>query len=305
MVDLAVVVISTNEAHWLGPCLRSVFEHAGGVELDVVVADNMSTDGTRELVERDFPQARVVQCENRGFGHANNRGWETTDSRYVLFLNPDTEVLDGSFDELVAWMDAHPAAAVAGVKQVLPGGTIYPTVRRFPSPVRAVGQALGADRLPSRLAAPFRERELDLARYDEEFSCDWVIGSFMFCRSSVLRQTGVFDERFFIYSEEVDLCLRIRQAGHEVIHRPAMTIVHHLHSGAEMSPRMQRQNAWSEVLYGRKHFSGLRRAIFVGAVRLRHLRRFLTSRGERRETARGVLATVSGRQPPPFADLTG
>ena len=93
--DLAVVIVSTNEARWLPPCLTSVFAHAGDISLDVVVADNDSVDGTRELVESDFPDARVVTCRNHGFGHANNRGLETTSARYVLFLNPDTEILDG------------------------------------------------------------------------------------------------------------------------------------------------------------------------------------------------------------------
>ena len=95
--DLAVVIVSTNEANWLEPCLRTIFEHAGDARLDVVVVDNESTDGTRELVETGFPQARVVSSENRGFGHANNRGVMTCTARYVLFLNPDTQIVEGDF----------------------------------------------------------------------------------------------------------------------------------------------------------------------------------------------------------------
>src|SRR5689334_17970602 len=93
--DLAIVIISTNEARWLEPCLRSVFDHAGGTSLDVIVVDNASTDGTREVVESLFPRARVVSSANHGFGHANNRGALTSSARYVLFLNPDTEVVTG------------------------------------------------------------------------------------------------------------------------------------------------------------------------------------------------------------------
>src|SRR5712691_4612268 len=110
--DLAIIIVSTDEARWLTPCLETIFERAGNIELDVVVADNESTDGTRELVERDFPRARVVTCENRGFAHANNRGLMTTDARYVLFLNPDTEILQGSFEELVRAMDERPEVGV-------------------------------------------------------------------------------------------------------------------------------------------------------------------------------------------------
>jgi hypothetical protein len=93
MHDLAIVVVSTNEAQWLHTCLSTVFEHAGSIDIDVVVADYESTDGTRELVETEFPAVRVVTCENRCFAHANNRGALTANARYVLFLNPDTEIL--------------------------------------------------------------------------------------------------------------------------------------------------------------------------------------------------------------------
>src|SRR4051794_10479431 len=105
MDDLAIIIVSTNEAHWLRPCLATVFDHAGDITLDIVVADNESTDGTRELVEHEFPRARVVRCKNLGFSHANNRGWLTCNARYALFLNPDTQILDGTFAELVALMD--------------------------------------------------------------------------------------------------------------------------------------------------------------------------------------------------------
>jgi len=118
MHDLAVIIVSTNEAHWLRPCLGSVFAKAGGASLDVVVADNQSTDGTRELVEAEFPEARVVTCENRGFAHANNRGFMASEARYVLFLNPDTEILEGTFGDLVRALDERPEVGLIGVKQV-------------------------------------------------------------------------------------------------------------------------------------------------------------------------------------------
>src|SRR5919107_2453330 len=112
--DLAIIIVSTNEAKWLTPCLSTVFAQAGTATLDVVVVDNSSTDGTRELVETQFPQARVVTSVNKGFGHANNRGAMTCDARYVLFLNPDTEVVEGTFGELVDAMDARPQVGLIG-----------------------------------------------------------------------------------------------------------------------------------------------------------------------------------------------
>ena len=141
MDDLAVIVVSTNEARWLRACLTSVFEHRGACSLDVVVADNASTDGTAELVTEEFPQARVVPCVNRGFAHANNRALETTNARYVLFLNPDTEIRTGTFEALLRHLDEHREVGLVGVIQLTPEGDIFPTVRYFPNALRAFGQA--------------------------------------------------------------------------------------------------------------------------------------------------------------------
>jgi GT2 family glycosyltransferase len=303
--DLAIIVVSTNEAHWLRPCLSSVFEHAGDIELDVVVADNESTDGTREVVEREFPAARVVGCQNRGFSHANNRGWLTCDARYALFLNPDTEILGGTFEELVAMMDARQGVGLAGVKQVPADGVLFPTIRRSPNALRMLGEALGSERLPFR--APWLgERELDLSLYEREVACDWTSGSFMLARREALESAGLLDERSFIYGEEPDLCLRMRKAGWRIVHIPSMTILHHA-GKAGVSPRMEAQNAVAKLHYARKHFGRSHRLAFVGTLALRYaLRAGSPGRGEearqRRTAAVRSLRTMARLEPPPFGN---
>ena len=209
MDDLAIIIISTNEAKWLRPCLSSIFEHAGAIQLDVIVVDNQSTDGTRELVEKEFPAARVISSRNRGFAHANNRGAMASDARYVLFLNPDTEIREGTLEDLVRALDDRPSVGLVGVKQYTSGGVLYPTARRFPSATRALAEALWSERWPFH-AAWLGERELRLELYNRELSCDWTSGSFMLARREALESTGLMDERSFIYSEEPDLCLRMR-----------------------------------------------------------------------------------------------
>jgi GT2 family glycosyltransferase len=169
--DVAIIIVSTNEAKWLEPCLSTVFAHAGDAKLDVVVVDNGSTDGTRELVESRFPDARVVDSENKGFAHANNRGAETCTARYVLFLNPDTEIVDGTFADLAAALDARPDVGMAGVRQLTADGTLWPTIRYFPSVGRALGEALASERW-TRRGRWAGERELDLAVYEREVECD-------------------------------------------------------------------------------------------------------------------------------------
>jgi N-acetylglucosaminyl-diphospho-decaprenol L-rhamnosyltransferase len=302
--DLAVVIVSTNEGKWLHPCLSTVFEHAGPIEIDIVVADNESVDGTRELVESEFPRARVVTCRNHGFGHANNRAVLTTDPRYVCFLNPDTEIREGLFSDLVAAMDARPTVGLAGVKQVTADGALFPTVRRFPNAARALFQAIGSERFPFR-ASWLGERELDLSLYEHEIACDWTSGSFLLARREALESSGLFDERFFIYSEETDLCLRIKAAGWEIRHLPTMTILHHAQK-AGANPKMEAQLAFAGLQYARKNFSAPHRWAYVGALSIGYGLRGLypgdarDGKEQRRDAAREALRTLWGLNAPPF-----
>src|SRR5919198_516667 len=136
--DLAIITVSTNEAHWIRPLLPTVFEHTGDISADVVVVDNDSHDGTADIVATEFPEARTVWSANHGFGHANNRALMTCNARYVLFLNPDTEIRDGTFAQLVRMMDDRPAVGLAGCRQVTPDGRLDTTIRYFPNAMRAL-----------------------------------------------------------------------------------------------------------------------------------------------------------------------
>ena len=182
MADLSVIIVSFNSKHWLGPCLTSVYAHAGTASIEVLVVDNASTDGSPEFVEREFPQARVIRGENRGFSYANNRGFAESESPFVLFLNPDVEIVSGTFGELVELLARRPGVGLAGCRQLVPDGTVYPTIRRFPTPVRKLCESVGSERLPAR-ATWMGERELRAAAYKQETVCDWVTGSFMVARA--------------------------------------------------------------------------------------------------------------------------
>ncbi|HEX3976157.1 MAG TPA: glycosyltransferase family 2 protein [Solirubrobacteraceae bacterium] len=303
MHDLAVIVVSTNDVNWLRPCLSTLYAGAGDVDLDVVIADNESTDGTAELIRDEFPEARVVRCTNHGFGHANNRAALTCDARYVLFLNPDTELLTGRLADLVAYLDERPDIGMASVRQVTPDGAVYPTIRRFPNALRAFGEAIGCERLPGlRWLSP---RVLDAALYERETDCDWLTGAFMIVRRETLAGAGIFDERFFMSSEEVDLALRIKQAGWRVAHVPSMTILHHVHMGKPLGLKMEAQYALARSQYAGKHFSPLHRAVYLSGVKARYRLRLALGLlpgqdSYRRDAAIGALRTLRGVQPPPY-----
>ncbi len=305
MVDLAIVIVSANSAKWLERCLSTVFAQAGDATLEVVVVDNASTDGTRELVESLFPQVRVIGSPNRGFAYGNNRGLERVSARYLLLLNPDTEVLDGTFSELLDVLDAKPLVGVAGVRHLKPDGTRGLSIHRFPSVTRALGEALLSERWPAHPAWS-GERELDPDAYEREGECDWPTGAFLLVRREALLSAGLLDERFFLLCEEPDLCLRVKRAGWQVRHLPQMTILHHA-GKHRASPRMLAQEAYARKQYARKHFNPVYRGLFLTALGVRYLIRAAVpsssgnaDRLARREGARRALLTLLGRVEPPF-----
>jgi N-acetylglucosaminyl-diphospho-decaprenol L-rhamnosyltransferase len=301
--DLSIVIVSTNEAHWLEACLRTVYEHAGGASLDVVVVDNESSDGTAAVVEEGFPQARIVRCANRGFAHGNNRALETCESRYMLCLNPDTEIVSGSFGELVEMLDARPDIGLVGVKQLDGDGELYPTVRRFPNAGRAFAEAFIPEGLAGRPSS-IGERHTDLATYDGEIECDWTTGAYMLIRREALLGSGLMDERLFLYGDEPDLCIRIKRSGWRIIHSPRMTIVHHA-GKAGIKPKLVAQDVFARRVYAEKYFSAPHRYAYLSAVAARHATRALLPRRmgggpERRAASKRALSTLLGRREPPF-----
>jgi GT2 family glycosyltransferase len=305
--DIAIITVSTNESQWLRPCLSTVFAHIGDASADVVVVDNDSRDGTADLVSTEFPDARVVWSRNHGFSHANNRALMTCNARYVLFLNPDTEILEGTFSELVRMMDERPTVGLVGVRQITGDGRLDMTIRRFPNALRALGDALRAERLPRR-PRWLGERELDEASYEREYDCDWTSGSFMLVRREAIESAGYLDERYFMYSDETDLCRRIKTAGWDVRHLPQMTILHQ-DGKAGVKPSIERLSADSRMKYARKFFSPGHRAVYFGAVMLKFaVRSVYTGRGEtarlKRAASRQAVLTLLGRAEVPHLEKT-
>jgi GT2 family glycosyltransferase len=309
MADLAVIVVSANSGSWLRACLTSVEARAGGASLELVVVDSGCTDDTAAIVRDEFPDARLLAVENRGFAYGNNRAFLATSAPYVLFLNPDTELVAGTLAELLAELDRRPEVGLAGVRQVSAGGVVWPSIRRFPSPVRTLCEALGSEHLPLRRSwlrgSWLGERELDPAAYERATPCDWTSGSFMLARREAILGAGLMDERFFIYCEEPDLCLRIKRAGWEVWHLPTLTIVHPA-GRSGFAPRFVAQDAFARRQYMAKHYPPLRRLAGLAACALGYaLRAALGGRDralarEQRAASRAALAVLFGKAPPPF-----
>jgi GT2 family glycosyltransferase len=299
---LSIIIVSANSATWLRPCLRTVYQRAGDVELDVVVVAAGCTDETVQLVEEEFPEARTISCDNRGFAYANNRGLRTVDAEWVLLLNPDTEILEGSFADLLDRLASRPEVGLVGVRQLTPDGELFPTIRRFPNAMRSLFEAVGSERFPFR-AAWLGERELDSRIYEHDVACDWTSGSFLLVRREALQSAGFMDERFFLYCEETDLCLRIKEAGWDIRHLPYLEILHHANK-AGWSPRLDAQAAFSKRQYIEKHLSPLHRLAAKAALALGYMLRSVLGGKDtgRQASSRAALATFLGLRPPPFGE---
>jgi GT2 family glycosyltransferase len=299
--DLSVIVVTHNRSDLALATLDSARAATDALDVQWLLIDSGSTDDTPEAIERRFPDIRVQRYPNIGFAAANNRALELARGRYVLLLNPDVEILSGTFGELLEALDARPSVGVASVIQQGSGGELQHTIRGFPSPRRAFGEAL---------ALPWgdsREEQPEEAHYREERSADWLVGAFLLARAEVVAQIGGLDERFFLYSEETDWCYRARAAGWDVRHLPQMVITHHCIPSTK--PELVAQLSYAKLLFARKHY----RRSQVAAVRLaltaRHLVRVLglmlrpgRSDAERARliAERRALAVLVGIAPPPF-----
>lgn len=265
--DLSVVIVTHNGREMALRTLRSARASLGGLAAEWIVADSASTDGTPEAIEREFDDVEVLRVPNRGFAAGNNIGIAWAQGRYVLLLNPDIEVLEGNFAELIAALDSRPDVGIASVVQRGTDGELQYSMRRFPSPGRDLGESLFAARWP--IFKTMQELETRPGPYRLEISADWVCGAFLCARAEAIASIGPMDERFFLYSEEIDWCLRAHQAGWDVRHLPLMTVTHH--AGRRDRGDLMAQLAHSRTLFAHKHHGrlgalGIRAALAVGYV---------------------------------------
>ena len=256
--DVSAVIVLYNTADLIAPCLRSVLD-SRGVSLEVFVVDNASSDGGAAIVRERFPSVHLVENSlNRGFGAANNQVLPRCAGRYVVLLNPDTEVPPEAFRKMADYMDASPRVGLAGPTVRNPDGTRQDTVSlRYPGQKRSSGEVSG---LPGKIAC--------------------VLGACQIVRATLMRDLGGFDEDFFLYGEDQDLCLRIRKEGHEIGNIDTAVILHHGGKSERDTPPVEvwRKKALAEYLFYRKHYRPETVRRIARAQRFRELRKILLTR---------------------------
>src|ERR1035441_1357035 len=221
---VTVVIVNWNSGTMLRPCLRAVTRENGGLQIRIVVVDNKSKDGSAELVAREFSEVTLLRSgANLGFGRGNNLAQEYASPGYVLFLNPDTELRENALRRMVDFLAAHPDAGAVGCRMVFPDGEVADqNLQWFPSPLKEfVRLAFLSEGVIRLLKGVLPWNDPTKSGY-----VDKLYGGCLMVRSSVLDRIGWFDERFFMYSEDVDLSRRIREAGWQLYYLSEAEVMH-------------------------------------------------------------------------------
>ncbi len=228
MASLSVLAVNWNTRQLLQRCLESVYSSASGLnELEVLVVDNSSSDGSPEMVASRFPAATLlINRENAGFARATNLALARARGDYLLILNPDTEMVGDAIPQLVRFADEHPEVAVVGPQLLNANGTVQSSRRRFPTAATAFLESTVLQRwFPGH---PVLRRYYLLDRDDfHTQEVDWLVGAAFLVRTAALQRVGPMDEGYFMYSEELDWCRRFVLAGWKVAYLPDARVVHY------------------------------------------------------------------------------
>jgi hypothetical protein len=240
--DVSVSLVNTSSRDLLLACLESL----QGSDVELVVLDNASEDGSAAAVRERFPDVRVIEQRYRaGFGANHNTVIRATTGRYVFVLNEDTTSDDWGFDRMVAHLDANPRVAALAPRLVYPDGRPQASAWRFPSPATAALGLVTLGRAGIVQSGGTETRDVD-----------WAMAAALLLRREALDEVGVFDEGFFIYSEETDLCRRLRGAGWRTQYFPQVTVVHHESQFSVGIPERRINEMWrGRHRYWQKHHS--------------------------------------------------
>lgn len=269
-MKLSVVIVNYNVRFFLSQCLASVQKAAKGLDVEVFVVDNNSTDGSYAMLRDSFPWVKlIVNHENVGFSKANNQAIRQAEGDYILLLNPDTIVQEDTFRKVIAFMDNHSKAGGLGVRMIDGSGKFLPESKRgFPTPMASFYKIFGFTRLFPR-SPVFARYYLGHLPEDKTNRIDVLAGAFMLLRKETLDQIGLLDETFFMYGEDIDLSYRIQQGGYENYYFPETTIIHYKgESTRKGSFNYVRLFYKAMLIFVRKHYATSGARLFSLMIRL-------------------------------------
>ncbi|HLI50332.1 MAG TPA: glycosyltransferase [Thermomicrobiaceae bacterium] len=250
-IDISVIIVSFNVREKLAACLQSIdaWKVSSRFHAEVIVVDNASTDGTAAYIAERFPAVELFVLEsNRGFAAGCNAGLLQSRGHTLVLLNPDTEVIDDALDSLHGFLGSNPGVAIVGPKLIYPDGSIQPSRRRFPGLVTGLVESTIVQDIWHDNAI-LRDYYVTDRPDDMAQDVDWLVGACLAVRREAIDDAGLLDERFFMYSEEVEWCYRMKRAGWRIAFLPEATVIHHEGASSRQDvPRRQLDFDTSKVL---------------------------------------------------------
>ena len=269
-MKLSIVIVNYNVEYFLDQCLNSVFKAMKNIDGEVFVVDNDSIDGSNEMVRKKYPHVKLIaNKKNVGFSVANNQAIRISEGEYVLLLNPDTVVEHDTFEKCINFMDKNPDAGGLGVKMLDGSGKFLPESKRgLPTPSTAFYKMFG---LSSLFPRSKRFAKYHLGHLDDNsiHKIEILPGAFMLLRKEALDKTGLLDEEFFMYGEDIDLSYRIIKAGYENYYYPETRIIHYKGESTKkgsVNYVLVFYNAM--VIFARKHFTKKNVKIFTSLINI-------------------------------------
>ena len=254
-MQLSIAIVNWNTKELLRQCLSSVFGNLDGLQAEVIVVDNGSSDGSAEMVQSDFPSVKLIESgKNLGFARATNLAYQQSTGRYFLLLNSDAVVLRGALSALVRFLDCYPAAGAVGSKLLNGDGTLQRSCSTFPTLLTELFDALYLSKLfpKNRLFGRYAMSYWD---FDSIREVDFAGGSSLLLRRRALEDVGLLDEGFFMYSEEADLCWRLKAGGWKVFYLPSAQVIHYGGQSAKLASKRTSVELYrSKYRFMRKHY---------------------------------------------------
>jgi GT2 family glycosyltransferase len=297
-VDVSIVVLNYNTREHLRRCMRALAQDRSTspsgrpLEIETFVVDNASSDGSAEMIATEFPSVRLIRADrNGGFAYGNNLALRQARGDAILILNPDTLMPPDGLGRMLRLLHAHPDVGIIGPKLLRPDGSMHLACRRsFPTPSVAFYRVSGLSRMFAR-SPRFGRYNLTFVHPDIPIQVDSVCGACLLVRRCVIDRIGLFDERFFMYGEDLDWCLRARQAGWTVRYEPSV-VVQHLHGAASRKRALRTTFHFFRAmdLFYRKHYvkryhplvTGVVRTAIYASLGVAMFRTLLTSPSQRR-----------------------
>lgn len=224
--DVSILIVHTFEQRLIRQTLRGIRRAAPQLHVEILIIDNNPAAGIASMLKREFPEVRYFPKSNQGFGSAMNVGIEAAKGKYVLIFNPDIIISAGALEKMFAYMEAHPETGIVGPKLLNADGTLQYSCNRYHELLVPILRRTPFGRLPwgKRIVDRFLMKDVG---HDQLMEVDWLMGSSLFTRSEALQKVGQFDERFFMYFEDTDLCWRFWEAGYKVVYNPESVMVHY------------------------------------------------------------------------------